>query len=289
MDLRFDEQHLYRFDEAVHITPNSELFRALDINMGRTVALKRVNITGTDAKMREANYKRALQEVKTMVQISEMTARIPNIYCDFYDQDKGQLYIVMQWINGETLSEKMKSQVPLPVFLKWMQELCDILETMSKRNFRHKDIKPDNIMFNQSDDLYLIDFNISVSVPNQMEGTPLYKAPEMDFGSITADREKSDMFSIGVMLYQFVTGTIPQRTVHYDIYDAAGENWDFFRQPIELKEINSELNRIIVRLMEYSPHKRFRSYSELKNELKRAERAIRNEGKQSGQRNGKNV
>lgn len=280
MELRFDEAHCFRFDEADHITPNSELYRALDLSMGRTVALKKITIAGESQKEKELNYKRAMQEVKTMIQISELTAKIPNIYSSYYDKKTNQFYIVMQWINGETLAEKMKRNVPMTVFLRWMQELCQILEAMSKRNFQHKDIKPENIMFNESDDLYLIDFNISVSVPNQMEGTMFYKAPEMDFGSTTAARDKSDMFSIGVMLYQRATGKIPMRMMDYECYDPSSGRWDMFQEPISVNpNLEESLNKLIVKLMSYDPEDRFRSYTVLSNEVRKVEGNIRNAGR----------
>ncbi len=280
MELRFDEKHCYRYDEAAHVTPNSELYRALDLSLGRTVALKCVAINGGSPREKEANYKRALQEVKTMVKISELTAKIPNIYTSHYAEKEGRLYIVMQWINGETLSDKMGRSVSAVQFLRWMQELCRILEVMEKSHFYHKDIKPENIMFNENEDLYLIDFNISVSAPNQMEGTMYYKAPEMDFGSVTAARDKVDMFSIGVMLYQYMTGVLPKRMVDYECYDKTGGKWDFYKQPKEVKpDVDEGLNRLAVKLMSYSPRDRYRNYAELVGKLREAERNLKNAGR----------
>ena len=225
-----------------------------------------------------------MQEVKTMIQVSELTAKIPNIYCSYYDEKTDRLYIIMQWISGETLADKMRRSIPLPLYLKWMQELCQILNCMSKRNFQHKDIKPENIMFNENGDLYLIDFNISVSVPNQMEGTMFYKAPEMDFGSSTVARDRSDMFSIGVMIYQQVTGKIPMRMMDYECFDPSGGKWDMFNEPKAVNpSVDERLNKLIVRLMSYNPDDRFRNYTELSNELRNVERSIRNAGR-SGQR-----
>lgn len=283
MELRYEEKHCYRFDEASHITPNSELYKAMDIAMGRTVALKKVTVIGNNPREQELNYRKAMQEVKTMIQISELTSKIPNIYSSYYDQKENQLYIAMQWINGETLADKMCRNVPTTVFLRWMQELCQILDAMSKRHFQHKDIKPENIMFNENEDLYLIDFNISVSVPNQMEGTMFYKAPEMDFGSTTVARDKVDMFSIGVMLYQYTTGKVPMRMMDYECYDPSTGKWDLFNEPKSINpQIDEKLNRLIVKLMSYSPKDRFNNYRELSSELRNIERGIRNAG-----RNGK--
>lgn len=280
MDLKFDEMHCFRFDEAMHITPNSELYKAQDIPWGRTVALKKITVEGNNPREKELNYKKALQEVKTMIQISELTAKIPNIYSSYYDEKAGRFYIIMQWINGETLADKMKRNIPLTVFLRWMQELCQILEVMSKRNFQHKDIKPENIMFNENDDLYLIDFNISVSVPNQIEGTLMYKAPEMDFGSTTVARDKSDMFSVGVMLYQQATGKVPMRMMDYECFDPSSGKWSIFQEPIAVNpDIDETLNKLIVKLMSYNPDDRFRNYAALLSELRRVERNIKNAGR----------
>lgn len=281
MELKFDETHCYRFDEAVCVTPNSELFKAQDLSFGRNVALKSVTIKGNNPQEQKANYKRAMQEVKTMIQISELTSKIPNIYTAYFDEKNSRLFIVMQWINGETLADKMQHNVPPVVFLGWMQELCRILDVMSKRNFYHKDIKPENIMFNENGDLYLIDFNLSVSAPNQTEGTMFYKAPEMDWGSITAARDKVDMFSIGVMLYQYSTGHLPRKTMDYGCYyNAYEEKWDFFKQPKDVRpNVDDGINQLTVKLMSYHPKDRYRNYAELANELRRTERSLKNAGK----------
>lgn len=276
-ELIFCEEHRYRYDEAAHVTPNSELYKAQDLTLNRTVALKKVKISGTGKRELEANYRRALQEVKTMVLISESTVKIPNIFCTWHDKSKEELFIVMQWISGETLAKKMERSLSPALFIRWMHELCRILQVMEKHHFVHKDIKPENIMFDDQDNLYLIDFNISVSVPNQTEGTLFYKAPEMEEGSRTASRDKVDMFALGVMLYQQFTRTIPQRMIDYDIYDPEGERWDLFTEPAALAaDLSPGLNRMIIKLMSYDPRDRYRSYGELMRELRMIEKELGN-------------
>lgn len=283
MELRFDERHCYRFDVATHITPNSELYKAMDVSLGRNVALKKIVIKGNNPRELEMNYKRALQEVRTMVQVSELTAKIPNIYSTYYEESTHELYIIMQWINGETLSEKMKKHVQPITFIRWMQELCKILDLMAQKRFQHKDIKPDNIMFNENGDLYLIDFNISVSVPNQMEGTMFYKAPEMDFGSVTVSRERVDMFSIGVMMYEYFTGKVPMRMVDYECYTPQSGKWDLYNEAKEVNpRIDGKCNEVINKLMAYHPNERYRTYVELINDLKGIERNLKNAGRYRG-------
>lgn len=280
MDLKFAENHHYRYDEAVHITPNSELYKAQDISLKRNVALKKAKITGNTPPDIEKNCERAMQEVTTMIQISELTARIPAIYTAHCNKNKGEVFIVMQWIGEETLADKMKQGVSPIVFLRWMQELSLILDSMAVKHFQHKDIKPENIMFNRNNELYLIDFNISVSAPNRREGTMFYKAPEMDFDSTTSNRDKVDMFSIGVMLYQYFTGKLPCRGIDYDYYNASDRKWDLFTEPIKIKpDMDSGLNRIIVKLMSYDPKDRYSSYKKLISDLKGAERSFRDAGR----------
>ena len=279
-ELRFCEEHRYRYEEAAHVTPNSQLYKAQDLTLNRTVALKKVKISGTGRREIEGNYRRALQEVKTMVQISENTVKLPNIFCTWNEEKAAELFIVMQWIGGETLAKKMERKLSPVLFIKWMRELCQILDVMAVRGFVHKDIKPENIMFDKNNDLYLIDFNISVSVPNQTEGTLFYKAPEMEEGSGTVSRDKVDMFALGVMLYQQFTKTIPQRMIDYDIYDVEGEKWDLFTEPSALVPgLSPGLNQIIVKLMAYNPRDRYYSYGELMRDLKAVEKEL-----QSGQR-----
>ena len=156
-ELRFCEEHRYRYEEAEHVTPNSQLYKAQDLTLNRTVALKKVKISGTGKREIESNYRRALQEVKTMVQISENTVKLPNIFCTWYEEQAAELFIVMQWIGGETLAKKMERTLSPVLFIKWMRELCQILDVMAVRGFVHKDIKPENIMFDKNNDLYLIE------------------------------------------------------------------------------------------------------------------------------------
>ena len=282
-ELRFSEEHHYRYDEAAHVTPNSELYRAQDLALNRTVALKKVKISGSDRREIEGNYRRAMQEVRTMVQISESTVKLPNIFCTYYDAAEAELFIAMQWISGETLAKKMERSLSPALFLRWIMALCQILNVMSRHHFVHKDIKPENIMFDENDDLYLIDFNISVSAPNQTEGTLYYKAPEMEEGSRIMSRDKVDMFAIGVILYQQFAKRIPQRMIDYDAYDPDGEQWDFFTEPAELApDIPPRLNRVILKLMAYDPRDRYRSYGELIGELKTIEKELRGGRKTRG-------
>lgn len=268
MELRFDETHIYRYDKPVHETANSTFYKAMDVALKRTVGLKKIKITGNTPAECQNAYNRSMQEVSAMLQIAEYTARIPNIYSTYFDKKNNELYIVMQWISGESLAKKMEKKVPDKQFLIWIRELCGVLGVMEQKRFYHKDIKPENIMFNVNNELYLIDFNLTVSAPSQLEGTIDYKAPEMDFNSSTMARDKADMFSIGVMLYRQFTGKVPKRMIDYEIYDVSAGKWDIFTPAKAINpQLDSKLDAIITKLMSYSTKDRYRNYTELSNDI----------------------
>lgn len=222
-------------------------------------------------------------EVKAMVDVGEKTAKVPNIYSTHFDKDNLTLYIFMQWINGTSLRENMNA--PELQFIRWMIDLCSILNIMERAKLYHKDIKPSNIMINKMDELYLIDFNISVSKPNMIEGTVNYKAPEMDRNSKYVGREKVDIFAIGVMLYEYYTKEVPKRGSEYAKNSRRGKfEWDLFKEPITKNpNMPEKVNEIILKCMKLDPRERYRDITELKRHLGQAERSIKNHGKRQSQ------
>ena len=277
MVLEFTSHHKFNLMEETAIeTECGTLYKGMDLEFGRSVAVKLVRIQGENPKQKEANYKKAYSEVKAMVSLESENLPIPCVLETFFDIKSSNLCIVMQWINGENLSYHMNE--PELKFLRWIESLCGILETMERKHIYHKDIKPSNIMINEKGDLYLIDFNISISTPNLIEGTVNYKAPEMSPNSKYVGREKVDMFSIGVVLYEYYTGCVPIRGKDYAKNRSRGEfAWDNFTEPKEKKlEMNAAVNEMIVKCMKLDPKQRYRNYGDLKHAIGQAIRSIKN-------------
>lgn len=271
MLLQFNKKCSYNLIEETRIeTVCGEFYQAMDLELERTVAVKCIGIQGGSPREKSTNYLKALAEVKTMIRISEEDVDIPEIYAVHYDEARSMLYIVMQWIRGKQLSEHM--HCPERQFLSWMIGLCDILEVMERKGIYHKDIKPANIMITERGKLYLIDFNISLSTPNLIEGTVNYKAPEMSPRSRYVGREKVDMFAIGVMLYEYYTGAVPVHTVDYAKNRLRGAfEWDEFTEPkVKNPEMSDIANSIILKCMKLDPKQRYPRISALKNDLKKA-------------------
>lgn len=275
MQLEIHKKTTYNLIEQTRIeTAGGEFYQGQDLELGRTVAVKCVRIEGGSRAEREANYQKAMAEVRTMVLLRQEDLNIPLIYQTHYDEEKQMLYIIMEWINGNTLAQCM--QYPEKQFLRWMIDLCGILERMERRRVYHKDVKPANVMINNSQKLYLIDFNISLSTSNQVEGTPNYRAPEM-FGLVKyVGRDKVDMFAVGVMLYEYYAGAVPVFPTDYAKNRRWGpDKWDKFIEPREKNpNIPQIVNDAVVQCMRMDPRQRYRWIGELKQDLIKAVREI---------------
>lgn len=270
IQLNYVSDFMYTEEDILKDTPLIKVIKAYDVNLKRNVCIKQIRVNEKNRKEKE----QAINEAVVMQKYSEQTPFIPQIYFYTFDEKHQTLNIVMEWINGETLTEIMSVQnFPLNKFLNYMIELCDILICFEKNHESHKDIKPDNIMIDKKNHVHLIDFNITYSLTNLIEGTPYYKAPEMDGKIIKCvDRSKVDQFSIGVMLYEFTTKNLPKNLMHYYVKDShAKKEWDKFVQPKQLNEkISDSLNSIICTCMKLDPKDRYASLSKLKQDLERA-------------------
>ena len=214
-------------------TDNSTILRAQDLNTMSDVCVKIIKILGTNDREREISLERAMSETKTIGWLSTKTRHVPSLRYTYYDKSAANLYIVMDWMEGQTLNYYMakdERRSPNNKFIKWMIELCTILELFEQRNGSHKDIKPSNIIIDKEDRLNLIDFNITSSLANKVEGTPGYRAPEMEPGMAVGSRKKVDMFAIGVMMYEYYTGKIPIKGKDYLMEKSGAASMNQFTQ-----------------------------------------------------------
>lgn len=265
-------------------TNSSTLYKGTDVLFNRKVAVKVIDL-GMSFSNKELS--RAKNEVSALSQIGDMSLRVPCVLDMHYDGEKKKLYIVMQWVNGETLRKKIdeKNDMSLTMkspgeFIQWMIQLADILSFMERRGFYHNDIKPDNVIIDKANELHLIDFNLTISRNTMNEGTPGFIAPEF-LSHLEVRKDKADMFSIGVIMYEFFTGKFPEFGLDYGIgggfMDESSEQkeWDVFVEPKQVQpDVPDSINKLIVRLMKRIPSNRFNNYSELKKELIKAKKTL---------------
>lgn len=266
MKLQFRSINQYTFLNSLEAS-GSCIYRAVDLTYDRLVLIKAVKIFANSGNRQRENLIRALEEIKALTRLEQENLNIPHVYAHYIDQNKGILYIVMQYVPGKSLLEHFND--PEEDFLAYCITLCEILEVMEDHHIYHRDLKPENILITPDNKPYLVDFGLSLSLPDPNAGTLLYRAPETAETVQLERRNRADMFALGVILYQFYTGIIPKRTVEYgkNCYEMTQE-WDYFKEPRNFSpEMPDHANAIIVRLMKYNPKERYTSYHELKHEL----------------------
>ena len=225
------------------------VYRAEDPNIGRTVALKtqRLDIQGEE---QEELLRRLRQEARLAGVLNH--PNIVTIY-DAGEQDK-LFYIAMEYIEGHTLQSMLKPGVPLPIdqMVEIARQICAGLDYAHARQIVHRDIKPANIMITPEGAAKIMDFGIAktgtgMTSAGQVLGTPSYMSPEQVKGKALDGR--SDLFSMGVILYEAITGQKPFTgdTITTIIYKIVNE------EPLPPREIDLTvhpgLNQVITKAL----------------------------------------
>ena len=186
------------------------VFLARDLKLDRLVAIK---VLPPEMAVRPELRERFLRETRTAASFSH-----PNIVSvHSVEETPGLLFFVMSYIEGETLTQKVKRQGPLPVpeALRMLQEVAWALSYAHGRGVVHRDIKPDNVLLERSTGRALVmDFGIARSVAasgltqvGEAIGTPHFMSPEQAAGDKVDGR--SDLYSLGVVAYFAVSGRLP--------------------------------------------------------------------------------
>jgi serine/threonine protein kinase len=195
------------------------VYKARDAELGhRLVAIKEMNQSGlASQELREA-AEAFHREANLLAGLSHPS--LPRIY-DHFSED-GHWYLVMEFIEGETLERRLERafnrHLPVKESLELAIQLCKVLEYLHTRQppIIFRDLKPSNVMLTSDGSVYLIDFGIArLFKPEQRKdtmafGSPGYAAPEQYGKAQTTPR--SDVFSLGALLHQMLTGNEPSDT-----------------------------------------------------------------------------
>jgi serine/threonine protein kinase len=184
----------------------SRVDKARDTVLGRTVALKTL-VHSFGAPVEQKQF---LREAQIVSQLSDPA--IVNLY-DVGIEDGSIAFLVMEYVPGKTLQQVLAA-TPIPVAraCAWTADLAGALRGAHRAGVIHGDIKPANILVTEDGKVKLGDFGIArfatqVSRSGQLLGTPAYLSPEQILGETQSTR--SDLFSLGIVLYQMVTGVAP--------------------------------------------------------------------------------
>jgi serine/threonine-protein kinase len=229
--------------------------------------------------------------LKAFVREARITAQLahPSIVPihELRRDDEGRLYFTMKLVEGRSLSEILQDSPPPPLapadlldLLEILVKVCDALAFAHDRGVIHCDLKPSNIMVGHFGEVYLMDWGIARVYRRGPEedhglsearilGTPAYMSPEQASGMRTMMDSRSDIFSLGAVLYRILTGRPPygSSNMSLTIVQAALRK---LRPPSEIvRHVPSELERIALKAMAYRPKDRYRTAKSLKSDLVR--------------------
>ena len=203
---------MYRYIERNFYvkTLSNIVYKAFDKSLGRPVVLKKVIIPPTlTYKQRKQQLDRLLKEACLVSQLTH--PYIVAVYDYFIEDDDG--YIVMEWIEGETLREYIKEQniLSAEVVCDIINQIGEALKYSHNQGVIHRDIKPENIIYKDGR-ITILDFGLAIGGGQTdikcTAGTPLYMAPEQLIENMPIDN-RADIFSLGVLMYELLTGTYP--------------------------------------------------------------------------------
>ncbi len=235
------------------------VYRAYDETLAREGAIKVMKKSlGEQAEFLES-FRREAQAAAKLNH-----PNIAQIYS--FGQEKGQPYIVMEYVPGKHLDDMIESpgELPQEMVMKIGLDIADGLQLATASNLIHGDIKPGNILMGDRDSAKLVDFGIASSPDaeqTEIWGTPYYISPEkirrqkIDF--------RSDMYCLGGTLYHALTKKPP-----FDGEDAmAVVKARLSAPPVPLRQLRPDLSpeveRIVLKMLEADPDKRYPSYGEL--------------------------
>jgi len=211
----------YRILEMIGEGASGWVFKAEHVTMGQGVALK---VLREEAKSNIQMVKRFISEARTSSQLRDPhTVRV----FDFGESDDGELYIAMEWLVGKPLSDVLEEEeyLPPPRVAHIIRQICFGLREAHDLGLVHRDLKPENVFLVESggdpDFVKILDFGIAKAVEGQAAaerrtkltemgatlGTPWYMSPEQAC-ALDLDR-RSDLYSLGVMLYEMLSGELP--------------------------------------------------------------------------------
>jgi Tol biopolymer transport system component len=245
------------------------VYRARDTRLDRDVALKFLPPHLSASVQDKARF---VQEAKAAATLDH-----PNI-CTVYsiEEHEGQLFIVMQFVQGQLLRDRM-GDLPEKQAVEYGVQIAEGLAAAHERGIVHRDIKPENIMVRKDGIVQIMDFGLAklkgvsrLTKEGSTVGTAGYMSPEQVQG-LDADH-RSDIFSLGVLLYEMFTGELPFKGVHETAVAYEIVNVDAPPLSTVKPAISPVLDAIIRECLEKDPRERTQSAGQIAVDLKRYRR-----------------
>jgi serine/threonine protein kinase len=247
----------FRIEEMVGAGAMAVVYKATQLSLDRIVALK---ILPKDFARKESFVRQFDSETELLASLNH-----PNIVTII---DRGHeadtYYFAMEFVEGTTLADLLTAgELDEAFFMKILEQCADAMSYAHSRKIIHRDIKPANIMLNSEGMVKIADFGVAGLMADagtagggkrKVMGTRGYMAPEQEVDVRRTD-ERSDIFSLGAVLYRALTDAVPDRLPP--------------RSPSEVNpEVDPRLSRIVMKCLEAAPDKRYQSAVEFQDAVK---------------------
>ncbi len=259
----------YKIDKIIGVGGMAVVYRAYDGLMKRTVAIKMLK---DEIANDEESVRRFINESKAVAMMSH--PNIVNIYDVSVREDLK--YIVMEYVEGITLKNYMtkRGALTLREIISYTEQILTALRHAHSKGIVHRDIKPQNIMLLKDGIVKVTDFGIAklpnaetVTLTDKAIGTVYYISPEQASGQEIDQR--SDLYSLGVMMYEMATGVLPF-TADSPVSVAMMQINDIAKPPLELNSnIPKGLEQIIGIAMEKDPAYRYQNAEDMLRQIRR--------------------
>lgn len=247
------------------------VYKALDPHLNRLVAIKKI------LKDSDQSSERFRREAQLLAKLNHPhIARIHKIQW----QGPEAPYLVMDYVDGQALSERIAEEEALDdeEAARILGQLCQALSHAHAQGILHRDLKPANVIMDSEDRAILIDFGIAEDVNNavpltktgQMVGTLCYMPPEQIAKQHGAVTERSDVYGLGAVFYEMLTGRVPFEGDGMELVGAVINAEPDRPRAVSPLEIRKDFETICLKCLEKEPERRYGSAQDLLEDLKRA-------------------
>ncbi|UCD51129.1 MAG: protein kinase [Phycisphaerales bacterium] len=265
----------YEIVSAIGEAGQGRVWRAIQLSTNREVALKVPRIDLLRSQKALARFGR---EVELMARLNH-----PNV-AQIYDSgmEEGLYYYAMELIEGVPLNQYAhEHRLSARGVLALMQDVCEAVEYAHRHGVIHRDIKPSNVLVTEDGQPHVLDFGLATTVAaddafrtlseeGEVTGTPAYMSPEQAAGHHRQLDTRADVYSLGVVLYELLTGALP-----YDVDTSMADTLhnilsvDPVRPSRVIRSLDRDIDAMVLKALAKEPDERYQSVAELRGDIDR--------------------